>query len=273
MVTFNPQIPIGQTFQSLLNQSSGLPYGDGQRVPFEFSSTIRNALALDDSDRATAGTADIVSEANRISGTGIDELAKSIETFAPGTIKGPIRTLLNPKSVKFEQPKRINRKDVRNGTVFFHFTDDRGQNNDILKLAISGSSGNVDLRADKFPIPATQDVAARRKLEIFQQLYLLTREPVLFRPGIINEFSIRYTTKIFPGGITFYGFYDKVMDFEETAEKPNSVNYSLSFTVQRTQPDLNDIVSTTNRILQEQSEPNPAPDSTLFAGSSGGRIV
>ena len=249
MVTFNPQIPIGQTFQALLNQATGLPYGDGQRVPFEFSSTLRDAS---------------VNLVGPLAPEVIDARQESFNSFAPGTKKEPIRTLVNPNTVSFDQPKRFTRKDFRNGTAFFHFTDDRGQNNDILQLELKGSTGNIDLRADQFPQPATQDVAARKKLEIFQQLYLLTREPMLFKPGIINEFTIDMRLKSFPGGIRFFGFYSKVMSFEHSASKPNSVDYSLSFTVQRTFPDLNDIVRVTQEVLSEQTFPDPTPDSTLF---------
>lgn len=265
MVTFNPAIPVSQTFQALLGQTQSLPYGDAQRVPFEFSSTLRELLGvLIDAESQTQFDA-------ALAGFNLteQEALAVLNRFAPGNTVPVISTLVNPKSIRWAQPKRISRKDVRNGTVFFHFTDDNGQDNDILTLELSGTTGNIDLRGDNFPIPATQDIAARRKLEIFQNLYTLTREPRIIPPNTVNEFNISYQTKAFPAPITFFGFFNKVLEFEETADKPNSVDWSMSFTVQRTEPDLNDIVQTTLNLIDEQTVPQPNPDSTLFEGISG----
>lgn len=271
MVSFNPQVPVVQTFQALLGQAQSLPYGDGQRVPFEFSSTLReligqlsNSLAADESQAN-------IEAAFRAQGfnLSVDELVEVTNRFAPGNTLPVIQTLVNPRSIQWRQQKRINRQDVRNGTVFFHFTDDNGQDNDILELVLQGTTGNVDLRADNFPLPATQDVAALRKLAIFQNLYTLTREPRLIPPNIVNEMSILYRTKLFPTGVTFFGFFNEVLQFEETADKPNSADWTMNFTVQRTEPDLNDIIAETQVLQDEFVEPQPTADSVLFEGISG----
>jgi len=264
MVTFNPQIPVAQTFQSLLGQATSLPYGDSQRVPFQFSSTLRELLGQLVNAESQNETQQILEGFNITQSEAIDV----INRFAPGNTLSVVNTLVNPKSIRWTQPKRIQRKDVRNGTVFFHFTDDNGQDNDVLTLELTGSTGNIDLRADNFPLPATQDVAARRKLEVFQNLYTLTREPRIIPPNTVNEFTIRYQTKTFPAPITFIGFFNNVLEFEESADKPNSVDWSMSFTVQRTEPDLNDIVATTFNLIDQQTDPQPTPDATLFSGTS-----
>ena len=272
MVDFNPAIPVTQTVEALFGQAQSLPYGDGQRVPFAFGSTLRelqSQLAIArDADQTDAE----IEESFRAQGFTLstDELYEVVNRFATLDAQPFVRTLVNPRSIRWRQPKRIQRKDIRNGTVFFHFTDDNGQDNDVLELELTGSTGNVDLRGDNFPLPATQDVAARAKLAIFQNLYALTREPRLIPPNIVNEFSIVYATKAFPAGITFFGFYSEVLEFEESAEKPNSVDWRMRFTVQRTDPNLNDVIVSTINIIDEGTAPDPSPDSALFEGVSGG---
>lgn len=267
----DPQVPIVQTFQALFGQTQSLPYGDGQRVPFEFSSTLRElkdqlAAATEAGLSRTETEGAFALQGFNIS---VDELLTVLARYAPENVQPYVQTLVNPRSIKWTQPKRIQRKDVRNGTVFFHFTDDNGQDNDVLKLQLSGTTGNIDLRADNFPLAGTQDVGARRKLAIFQNLYVLTREPRIIPPNIVNEMSIRYRTKAFPSGIDFFGFFDQVLEFEETGEKPNSLEWSMMFTVQRTEPDLNDIITSTLALQEQNVTPDPDRDSLLFEGISG----
>lgn len=271
MASFNPNVPIVQTAQALLGQTQSLPYGDGQRVPFEFGSTLRE-LKQFLASAIEAGQSREEAEDTLASlgfNTTVDELQTVIGQFAPAGALSVVQTLVNPKSISWNQAKRITSKDVRNGKVYFHFTDERGQDNDILELELRGVTGNIDLRADNFPVAGTQDVGARRKLSIFQNLYTLTREPRLIPPNIVNEMSIRYVTKAFPSGIDFFGFYSQVLQFQEVAEKPNSVEWTLRFTVQRTEPDLNDIVAETIALQEQQVTPQPDRDSLLFEGISG----
>src|SRR3990167_9157847 len=58
----------------------------------------------------------------------------------------PLYMTINPQQVQFQQAKRIQRQDTIGGTTFFHFSNRRGQNNDLLTLQISGTTGNIDPR-------------------------------------------------------------------------------------------------------------------------------
>lgn len=89
------------------------------------------------------------------------------------------------------------------------------------------------------------------KLRTWHELYNLTREPVLLTPdntgikdlpnGIKNEFYISYRTALFPTQVVFIGFFDKVLDFTESAQDPFNRDFSFSFTVTNSSPSLDDI--------------------------------
>lgn len=262
MVGFNPSIPVGQTVQALLGQAQSLSYGTGQRIPFQFGSTLRElATAVRTSE--DAATLDSTLTAFNLAGS---EAGEIVSRFGVANAPPVVSALVNPQSIRWDQPKRIARKDTRNGTVFFHFTDENGQDNDILTLELSGTTGNLDRREDILSSPAGTPVAARAKLGVFQNLYALTREPRLIPPRNVNEFFITYQTKAFPAPITFFGFYNKVLTFEESAAKPNSVDWSMSFTVQRSSPPLNEVLQKTFEFIDANTDPQPSSDSSQFEG-------
>lgn len=255
-------IPVGQTFQTLLNQTQTLGYGDAQRVPFEFSSTLRELGASLVSGSNSGVTIDTETQFNLAQEDALDFVGRfGLIGAAP-----VITCLINPQSIRWRQPKRVTRENVRNGTVFFHFTDANGQDNDVLILEFSGTTGNLDRREDRLAPPGTQPVAARKKLEIFQNLYSLTREPRLIPPRTINEFTVRYQSKAFPAPITFIGFFSAVLEFDETAENPNAVDWSMEFTVTRSSPSLNSILATTLRAADNNNPLTPSPNSALASG-------
>lgn len=174
-----------------------------------------------------------------------------------------IAMALNPNSVKFTQPKRFTKKNTRNGTVFFHFTNDQCQNNDVLTLSFKGNTGNIDRRgsltsagqsADPFAptgtaVPVDGDTGALRRILVWHNLYLLTREPMYFSDGIENDFVITYMSALFPQAIDFHGFFNQVLDFEENAKKPNSRDYSFEFTVTSTDPPLENMLDEITTVL------------------------
>lgn len=254
MVDFNPRIPAVQTAQTLLGLGAASPFTDGTRIPFEFTSTLRR---LNAAERNVDTQTDMS-----------DDVAATLQQFTSPYLQEVIECRVNPRSVAFEQPKRYSRKDVRNGSVFFHFNNDRGQDNDILTLRLQGTSGNLDVQSVLNPLPASQSTAALSKLQVFHNLYLMTREPRLIGLNLVNEFRITMRTKVFSSGITFIGFFTKVMSFTEVAEKPNSVDWELEFIVQRTEPDLDSVLNDTLQILEEQTEPSPSVSSGLF-GTDG----
>jgi hypothetical protein len=57
-----------------------------------------------------------------------------------------------------------------------------------------------------------------------------------------NEFMIMYSSVAIPVDIMLIGFFNNVLKFTEAAEKPFSRDYSFSFVVQRTIPDLDELL-------------------------------
>lgn len=160
---------------------------------------------------------------------------------------------VNPKSVRFTQPKRYSRKDTLGGTVWYHFTNTKGQNNDVLTIDFRGNTGNIDRRGSLDPEAANGDAidgtGALKKLIVWHNLYLLTREPMYLGNGVRNDFTISYISPLMPFAIDLVGFFTKVLDFEESADKPFSREYSMQFIVQRTSPDLDLILDHVSTVI------------------------
>lgn len=58
-----------------------------------------------------------------------------------------VSMLMNPTSVSFRQTKRTTRKDTQGGTIFFHWSNRMGRNNDILEMSFAGTTGNLNIRS------------------------------------------------------------------------------------------------------------------------------
>lgn len=163
-------------------------------------------------------------------------------------LDGPVTLLINPKSVSFDQPKRIARQDTMAGSVIHHFTNSLEYNNDILELSFQGNTGII------VPLPYEEGVdmdtyrnhvaRCKARLGAWHSLYALTREPMYYDTGRgmgKNSFSITFASPLIPVPVVFVGFFREVLSFAEVAEKPRSRDYSMNFTVERTIPDLNQL--------------------------------
>ena len=171
---------------------------------------------------------------------------------------------INPHNVAFKQPKRVTKRNTQGGTVYMHWSDENGSNNDVLELDFSGRTGNINLRRNEQVRlskagAALQDVAnwltgaspedadkyknqGGGKLYTWARLYQLTRMPMLNRQTKRqNLFHILYRSPLFPRPILFIGFFNNVLNFTETAENPYLVEWSFNFVVQYTVPDLDGI--------------------------------
>jgi hypothetical protein len=189
---------------------------------------------------------------------------------------------INPNTIRFRQPKRFTKKDTREGSVFFHFTNSRGQNNDILTMEFAGNTGNIDARGSQLTeqekAQAAQngvaldsppnDNGAIVKIAAWHNLYLLTREPMLLSDNTENVFSIIYLSQLFPQAIQFDGFYNQVLEWEDNARKPNSRDYRFEFTVTRTQPSLDELLDLVLTAL-EQAVLVPAGGATIVGSNAG----
>ena len=201
---------------------------------------------------------------------------------------------VNPNSVSFRNEKRIVRKDTRGGAVFYHWTNEQGRNNDILELDFRGQTGNINLRTKppqvgtllgqtKFgqwvnrqaqdqsntvdqngqpgPIEYGKNVVGSARLEGFWNLYSLTREPMIdFKTNEHVYYYIYYTSPLLANTfIRFTGFFNRVLDYEESAESPFLVNYSFGFTVLESDPPID--------FLYEDIVKNLAADSLGVKGT------
>lgn len=206
------------------------------RVPMIFTSLQRlRRGGLDTSERLT--------------GTGANDLVDDISRAASdiNDVQIAIEMAVNPSSISFRQPKRIVKRDTQEGSVFFHFSNSKGENNDILTMDFRGNTGNIDIRGDittyngPFSTQAGINTGALKKLIIWQNLWSLTREPMLLSDGVENEFLIIYSSIATPIQISLIGHFSNVLEFTDSAEKPFSRDYSMSFTVQEVVPPLEEL--------------------------------
>ena len=58
----------------------------------------------------------------------------------------PVRMKMNPETVTFTQNKRITRRDTQSGAVFYHWTNAKGRNNDVINISFTGATGNINIR-------------------------------------------------------------------------------------------------------------------------------
>jgi hypothetical protein len=241
---------IAGSLNSLLDASSGDQAGTGVREPWVFTSDKRRGF----------GRNEFVS---------IDPNVRRL-----------IQMQVNPSSVKFTQPKRWVKRDTRDGSTFFHFLNKDGQNNDILTISFSGTSGYIDRRGSQ-PTTIHHDkilgadvdfetqnnlfnTGSIEKLIVWHNLYHLTREAMLLENGTENKFYIFYISKVFPITIRFTGFFNQVLDFSEEGAKPNSVDYSFDFTVESVQPELDTLLAQITTVLERFNQPIVQPESVLF---------
>lgn len=240
------EIPVVQTIGGLLNQGPAEAIGGPDlREGWLFSSTLRQlAQGPPEPDSPSLG--------------------KFAETYAsqPNLLTS-VQMKVNPSSVSFQQTKRIVKKDTRRGSVYFHFSDDKGQNNDILVIQFRGNAGNIDLRGSVAQ-PSSGDTHARDRLIVWHNLYSLTREPVLIADRLVNEFTISYSSPAIRVPVTFTGFYSKVLEFTEDALKPNSIEYSFEFTVTKSEPDMGELVGHISEALDSKIATALNPLASLF---------
>jgi hypothetical protein len=187
----------------------------------------------------------------------------------------PVRMMVNPHSVSFRQPKRITKRNTQGGTVFMHWTDLNGQNNDILEMVFKGRSGNIRQKPNPSSTGIVQSIGKGLQIAgnaltgtsgnpsdnptpnqglakhiMWARLYELTRLPVLVPQSILrNVFTIKYQSPIFPRPYILYGFFNNVLEFTEVAEQPWLIEYSFTFVVQATQPSLDAISQQLTQLL------------------------
>lgn len=226
---------LGQTIFG----EGGKAFTDPNRVPMIFTSLKRLRSGGIDPSARLSGIEN--------SDDTLKFIASTNPTSAPSGNLITIEMAVNPNSITFRQPKRITKRDTLEGSTFFHFTNSKGENNDVLTLDFRGNTGNIDIRGDVttdrgiFSTQGGFNTGANRKLLIWQNLWALTREAMLLEDNTRNEFMINYSSISIPIQISLIGHYSSVLEFTENADKPFTRDYSMSFTVQETIPPLDDI--------------------------------
>ena len=215
---------------------TGQKQSDDIRQPIIFTSEYRQRLYT----RGANPSPQVELGASRVNDRDLDVVGLS----RPDVVMTNIEMMINPSSIRWEQPKRITKRDTREGSVFFHFTNSRGQNNDVLTLRFEGSTGNIDMRG-------ASETGAFRKWLVWHNLYLLSREPILLSDGTENLVRITYMSPLWPSPMDFYGFFEAVLEFAETGDKPNSRDYSFSFKVMYSVPELDDVLTSMTTALPQ----------------------
>ena len=197
---------------------------------------------------------------------------RNVPAYTSADNAAMVSMAVNPQSMKWEQGKRFVKKDTQTGALFLFFSDQAGENNDILNLTISGTSGNIDFRALGDPNVVTNGYATqnRNKLLIWHKLYNLTRQPMFYtdtggtgnaQPATIyqNNFYIIYKTLLMPFELRMVGFFSKVLEFTENASDPFKRDFTMQFTVTSTDPPL-------NQLVQYATSGRPTPPATNTPG-------
>jgi len=250
---------LGSALGQTLFGSGAQSFTDANRIPMVFTSTRRLRLI----DPKFQGISSL------LTGNMNEQEATVAEVFFGGqeNLSGEmsvIEMMVNPNSITWKQPKRIVKRDTQEGSVFFHFSNSKGQNNDILTMDFRGNTGNINIRSDSnadggaLSTSRGINTGATKKMLIWHNLWQLTREPMLLDDGTINDFMIFYTSPIIPGGIALVGFFGAVLDWTDSADKPNSKDYSFSFTVKETVPPLDNLLQDINTVVIDPS--NVVPD-------------
>ena len=192
--------------------------------------------------------------------------------------QAPIQMALNSSSVRVTQQKRMQKIDTMESSVFMHFLNRRGKNNDLVKLEFRGNTGNIDLRGsvateDELDAAAgflgprgtsadqqlsnSIDTGAFLKLVTFHQLKQLSQEEMVFtvqstggedETQVINaqsdnEFFLQYISPVYPSNILITGIFAMPVQFEENGEAPTDVDYSFDFWVTNVYPDEDEFLA------------------------------
>lgn len=205
-------------------------------------------------------------------------------------IKG-VAMQVNPSSVSFRQEKRITERNTQEGKVFFHWTNQMGSNDDVLRLEFNGQTGNIGLKtgtrgkgffssskaasaagswlsstlsdiagSNNWEDPGTLraeganvDTSGASRLSNLHNLWSLTREPVVdVVTGTPVYYYITYASSLFGNSlITFVGHFSKPLDITDDANEPFNKRYSFGFVAHGSYPSPSQLYAT---ILQNLSQ-------------------
>ena len=242
---------LAAQLQNLVEIGSFPGAGTGTRADIVFTSSLRTRL-------------DLTRLPESMKGWDNSRLPAAFVARLPKRLTRSVTMGLNAKTVEFQQPKRFSKVDTRDGSVFFHFTDDLGRNEDVLTVAFKGNTGDISLVGDD-PAVIRANLA---RLVAWHQLWYLTREPQVLPDGKENVSTISYVSKTMPVVVELRGFFNRALTFPEEGQKPSSLDYSFEFTVQETFPPLDDLVDILSETLDAQAlNQQPIAPAAVVLGS------
>lgn len=131
-----------------------------------------------------------------------------------------------PLKVQISQNKRMTKKDNLQGSVIQHFNNRFNNNNDLIELTISCSTGNIDgtVTGD-----FNEDTLRLDNLEKFYRIMSLAEEPTYIAGNEFNYVEIGFQTPIIRSPTILYGFFKEMPRIEETGENQKFIEFDMNF--------------------------------------------
>lgn len=175
-----------------------------------------------------------------------------------------ISMLMNPDSMTWNWPKRIQRMRRSGGTTFFFHTNAAGSSLDVLEIELNGSTGNIEQLITSPTLSegvAQQGVSfgytdpqPRDKLLLWHKLWGLSREPDVVKSSgqfLRNYMYMSYVTPLIPYPVLMEGHFESALGFRENADEPASRPWTDKFVVEAMYPS-NALAEVHNAILTRQ---------------------
>lgn len=131
-----------------------------------------------------------------------------------------------PLKIEISQNKRITKKDNLEGSVIQHFNNRFNNNNDLVELTITCSTGNIDgTVTGNF----TEDSARLDNLEKFYRIMSLAEEPTYIAGNEFNYVEIGFQTPVIRSPTILYGFFKEMPKIEESGENQKFIEFDMNF--------------------------------------------
>lgn len=161
----------------------------------------------------------------------------------------PVSMMINPTDMTITQPKRKTEVKVQSGSRFLHFLNAQNQNNDIMRISISGSTGAMHVGPD-VPADSPEAIAAAMRYKTWLSFYALVNEPMIFLDTTsgtsaqlcANQFSLICPSPHLKVPVAFIGHWDAMPEVKVSADHPHSVSYSATFVVDHVEGGLDNIL-------------------------------
>ena len=171
---------------------------------------------------------------------------------------------VNPTNVRFVQTKRVTSSVVKDGRVYYFWSSAPGEHSlDVLRLDVTGISGSILNRVayknyrqkvgEESVVKNAPEGALNTKHKKWLKFYGMTREAA-YPAELDGEFNyayFEYISPLFPPGksIIFKGHFENPLQFDEDATRPFFTQYSFTFIVHSSNPDLDTLLEQVENVL------------------------